>query len=52
MMANVEAQLGQQVGLSNLYGNIYGSLLGGIGGLLSGSDRETGVPWIIDKLGF
>jgi hypothetical protein len=50
MMANVEAQLGQQVGLSNLYGNIYGSLLGGIGGLLSGSDRETGVPWIIDKL--
>jgi len=52
MMQNSNVALGQQTGLANLYGGIYGSLLGGIGGLLSGSDKETGVPWIIDKLGF
>jgi hypothetical protein len=40
-IANLNAALGQQSGLAQLYGGVYGGLLGGLGGLLSqGQD-----PW-------
>ena len=40
-IANIQAALGQQTGLANLYGSVYGGLLGGIGGLLGAGED----PW-------
>jgi hypothetical protein len=42
-IANINAALGQQTGLAQLYGGVYGGLLGGIGGLLGTS--STNAPW-------
>ena len=43
-IANMQGLLGQQQGMSNLYGGVYGGLLSGLGGLLSGSGAD-GKPW-------
>ena len=48
-IANINAALGQQTGLAQLYGGVYGGLLGGIGGLLGTSSSNA--PWWTNLFG-